>query len=259
LRDLDTINGAAKSTRFMFTISLIIPLVMGFGAWALAIGAAPNQPLSDNFLAQFGLGVTTIAVIALPIPYIFHWNWETKYFGAAMLPLCSGSILGIYPILCIAQYSSLPAPARLAFVSFEGILIFRWCRRFVTTYNTVYCNKNLFHSLYAEEPSEVYYSQQADKKVIEKILKFEQVPHSSCFIISALIAFFATPFATQLSKFVGVPFIHIFLALLSTPLNLMFLGFATKGWLIFYLYPGKIKKITDKPIYVDISSKPPKF
>ena len=229
---------------------------MGCGAWALAIGAAPQQALGDNFLAQIGLGITIIAAIAFPVPYIFHWNWECKYFGATIFSLCSAAILGIYPILCIVQYSTLPAPARLAFFSFECILIFRWCRRFVNIYNIIYCNKKFFHSIYTEESSEVYYSQQADKKVIEKILNFEQVPHSGYFIISTLIAFLAIPFATRLSIFIGIPFTHIFLTFFSTPLNLMLLGLATKGWLVFYFYPAKIKKKTNKLVYVDISSQP---
>jgi hypothetical protein len=56
----------------------------------------------------------------------------------------------------------------------------------------------------------------------------------------------------------GIPFIHIFLAIFATPLNLMFLGLSTKGWLVFYFYPTKIKRETNKSVYVDISSQPPK-
>jgi hypothetical protein len=48
------------------------------------------------------------------------------------------------------------------------------------------------------------------------------------------------------------------LAIFATPLNLMFLGLSTKGWLVFYFYPSKIKRETNKPVYVDISSRPPK-
>jgi hypothetical protein len=257
LRDLDSINCAAKSTRFIFAISLIIPLVMGCGAWALAVGAAPKQALHENYLGLLGLGIASVAIIAFPIPYIFHWNWETKYFGTGMLSLSSASILGIYPILCIAQYSSLPIFARLTFVGLECILIIRWCRRFANIYRIIYSKKELFNCIYIEESSAVYYSQQADKQVIEKLLKFEQFPHSKYFILSGLTAFSLTPFATSLSKLIGVPFVHVFLAIFSIPLNLMFLGLTTRGWLVFYFYPMKIKRKTNKPIYVDISSRPP--
>jgi magnesium-transporting ATPase (P-type) len=137
LRDLDYINSAAKSTTFMFTVSLVIPIVMGCGAWALATGAAPEQPLRENYLALIGLGIAVISIIALPIPYIFRWNWETKYFGAATLSLTSASIIGVYPVLCIAQYSSLPPLIRLALVLLEGTLIIRWCKRFANIYQIV--------------------------------------------------------------------------------------------------------------------------
>lgn len=238
-------------------MSLIIPLVMGCGAWALAAGAAPEQTLRENYLALLGLGIASAAIIALPVPYIFRWNWETKYFGAGMLSLSSSSIVGVYPILCIAQYSSLPKFVCLIFVSLESFLIIWWCLRFVNIYKIIYCEKKLFYSIYTEESSAVYYSQQTDKKIIEKILKFEQFPDSKYFIFSGFAAFSLIPFATSLSQFIGLPFIHIFLAVFATPLNLMFLGLTTRGWLVFYFYPMKIKRQTNKPVYVDMSSQPP--
>ena len=258
MRDLNHINEAVKSTRYIFTISLIIPIFMGFGAWALANGAAPSLPLHDNFLEIFGLGIIASALLALPIPYIFKWNWESKYFGAGLLPFASGSILGIYPILCIALHSSLPAAISLALILVEVILIYRWCFRFIKIYRRIYLNKDLFHYIYSEESSAVYYLQQADNKVINKIFKFDQFPNSKLCILSLLAAFSLTPFATPLSKFAELPFIHIFLAIASTPLNLMFLGLSTKIWLVYYFYPMKIKKETNKPVYVDISSHPSK-
>lgn len=258
MRDLNSINSAAKSTRFIFTVSLIIPLFMGCGAWALATGAAPGQSLYENYLGLLGLGIASIAVAALPIPYLFQWDWNTKYFGAGILSLSSASIIGIYPILCITQYSSLPILLRSAFALLEGMLIVRWCLRFVDIYKIIYCKKDLFHYIYTEEHSAVYYSQRADKKVLEKILKFEQLPHPKYFIISGLAAISLIPFARSASQFIGIPFIHIFLAIFATPLNLMFLGLSTKGWLVFYFYPMKIKRETNKPVYADISSLPPK-
>lgn len=258
MRDLDSINSAAKSTRFIFTISLFIPLVMGCGAWALAIGAAPNQALHDNYLGLLGLGIAFSAIIAFPIPYIFHWNWESKYFGTGILSLSSASILGIYPVLCIAQYSSLPIFARLTLIGLECTLTARWCLRFVHIYRIIYFDKKLFYCIYAEEPSAFYYSQQADKQIVEKLLKFKQFPNSKYFTLSGIAAFSLTPIATSLSQFIGVPFIHVFLAIFATPLNLMFLGLATRAWLVFYFYPMKIRKKTNKPVYVDISSRPPK-
>jgi hypothetical protein len=243
----------------MFSVSLFIPIVMGCGAWALATGAAPGRPLHENYLALIGLGIALAAITSLPIPYIFRWNWETKYFGASMLSLSSGSIIGLYPVLCIVQYSLLPFFVRLALLVFEATLIIRWCLRFVDIYHLIYCDKSLFRCMYNEDSTAVYYSQQADKKIIEKKLKFEQFPPSKYFIISGVLAFCLLPFATTLSRLIGIPFPHIFLAVFATPLNLMFLGLCTKGWLAFYFYPMKIKRETNKPVFIDISSKPPNY
>jgi hypothetical protein len=229
---------------------------MGAGAWALATGAAPSLPLQDNYLEAFGLGLIASAILALPIPYIFCWNWEAKYFGAGLFPFATGSILGIYPILCIALHSSLPTTISVALILCEAILINRWCYRFVNIYRTIYRNKDLFHYIYSEESSAIYYLQQADKKVIDKVFKFSQFPSSKLCMFWFLGAFSMIPFATPISRFSGLPFIHIFLAIGATPLNLMFLGLSTKIWLVYYFYPMKIKKETNKPVYVDISTHP---
>lgn len=256
MRDLNSINGAAKSTRHIFAISLIIPVFMGSGAWALATGAAPSLPLYENYLEVFGLSIIACSIIALPMPLIFRWNWEAKYFGAGLFPFASGSILGIYPILCITLYSSLPSLIRIAFILLEAILITQWCNRFVKAYRTIYCNKNLFNYIYTEDPTAVYYLQQADKKIISKLLKFQQFPSSKFCALALFAALSLIPFATSLSRIVGLPFIHIFLAVGATPLNLMFLGLSTKMWLAYYFYPMKISRKTKKRVYVDMSSQP---
>lgn len=258
MRDLDFINGAAKSTKHIFAISLTIPIFMGLGAWALATGAAPSLPLYDNYLEVFGLSISVCAILALPVPYIFRWNWEAKYFGAGLLPFACGSIIGIFPTLCIVLYGSPPLIVSVVLILAQCLLIARWCNRFVKVYGEIYRDKNLFSYIYAEEPTAVFYLQQADKKVVDNILKFQQFPSSKFFIISLFAAFSLIPFATSLSRFFGVPIIHIFLAVGAMPLNLMFLGLSTKMWLVYYFYPIKIKKETKKPVYVDTSSQPEK-
>lgn len=257
MRDLDTINASAKSTKHVFTVTLIIPFVMWWGAWALAAGAAPSRSLSDNYLEIFSLGVMSITIFALPIPYIFRWNWQAKYFGAAIFPIIGASAAGMYPILCIARYSTLPVPVRILAPLADAFLIIWWCHRFIKIYKTVYDDKSLFRYIYNEEATAVYYLQQADKKVIEKLLRFDQLPGIKLTVLPMLFAFSLVPFAPLISRVTGLPFIHIFLAISMTPINLMFFGLGTRGWLIFYFYPMKIKKETNKPVYVDKSSHPP--
>jgi hypothetical protein len=259
LRDLDALNFAAKSTKSVFAFSLIIPLMMGLVTWALANGAALGVSLYDNYLEIIGVSMMAYAIIALPIPYLFKWNWETKYFGAGIFHMASGSILGIAPLLCILQYSSLPILARLILTLLESVVIIWWCYRFLKIYRSIYENKNLFNYIYKEEPKAIYYSQVADRKVIEEILKFDLYPKSSYFVAPFLAAFSLTPFASSVTQFFGLPFIHVFLSIAATPLNMMFLGASTKMWLVFHFYPMKIKKETGKPVYVDMSTNPGKY
>jgi hypothetical protein len=58
------------------------------------------------------------------------------------------------------------------------------------------------------------------------------------------------------SAIVGLPFTHIFLMISTLPISLMSVGFAARGWLVFYHYPNQIKKDTGKRVYVDMSGRP---
>lgn len=259
MRDLDALNAAAQSTKSLFAFTLIVPFVMGWGAWSLAAGAAPSVPLRQNYLAVFALGMMAYAVISLPVPYLLKWNWETKYFGAGVFSLASASIIGVYPALCIAQYSSAPLSARILFAGIEGAAIIWWCSRFVRIYQIIYRNSSLLNYIYREESNAVYYLQRADKKIIDELLKFKQLPDMKYCLLFMLIAFGLIPFSSSVSLFFKIPFIHIFLAIGATPLSLMFLGLSTKIWLVCYLYPSKIKKRVNKRVYFDMSTNPGKY
>jgi len=57
----------------------------------------------------------------------------------------------------------------------------------------------------------------------------------------------------------GLPFIYTFMAVSGLPISLMCLGLATRGWLLFYFYPWKIRSVAGKSVYVDMESSPDKF
>jgi hypothetical protein len=240
----------------MFSVSLIIPIFMGLGAWALADGAARNASSHNNFPEVLGLGIVVLALVASPVPYLFRWDWKAKYFGAGFLCLATGSILGLYPILCLALFSSLPLVLRLSVALIQAAIIAKWCYRFVEIYKKIAEDRALFQCIYAEEGEAVYYLQQADKHLIDRKLKFSQLPSSGTFLLALLIAFSLVPFAFPVARLIGLPFTHIFLAIAAAPLTLMFLGLSTKMWLVYYFYPSKIMRETHKPVYVDISSQP---
>jgi hypothetical protein len=228
---------------------------MGLSGWALADGAVPDIALAQNYLAISGLLICALAVASAAIAYLFKWEWKAKYYGAGFVSFASGSILGIYPILCIVIYGAWPLWARLGFLVLHFFLIVWWCRRFFLIYRDIFTDKKLRDSIYQEEEDAVYYLQQGDKIVIEKTLKFPQFPSNKFVIFFMVAAVLLAPYMRIVSNFVGVPFTQIFLAVSMTPVNLVFLGLATKMWLVFYHYPSKIKLETGKDVYVDMVSK----
>lgn len=247
----------AIDVRPMFVRSLVIPLFSGFGAWALASGVASDVSTSVNYLEKFGILLMVLTILSAPIPYIFHWTHESKYFGASLFPFASGALLGIYPALCIVAYSNLPIVGRLLVVVVEAIAVWRWCARFGKIYFIIERDLRLFRLIYKEQNNAVFYLQQGDKRVIEQELRFNSIPSGWFFFGMLLAAILITPFASDVSRLVGTPFIHVFLALSMFPTALLFLGLATKMWIVHYVYPIRIERVTGKRVYVDLSSSPP--
>ena len=63
------------------------------------------------------------------------------------------------------------------------------------------------------------------------------------------------PIMNEISAFIGIPFVHIFLLVAMLPVSCMSIGLSVRGYLIFYLYPAQIKRATGKEVYVDLVSK----
>lgn len=259
MRNLHEINVITKSTRHIFLISLIISIFMGCGAWALASGVTTNPPHDKNNLEIFAIAIILISILSLPLSFSFQWTWETKYFGLGLFPFSTGALMGIYPLLCIVLYSSLPIFIRIIIATIQFTLIIKWCKRFFDIYKKIYHNNNLFSHIYEIESDAVYFSQRADQDVLSRIFKFQQFPRSPVFITFLAISLCLAPYSLEISQFLGVPFIHIFLAIAATPLNLLFLGLCTKMWLVYYFYPMKIKRNSGMSVYVDMSSPPMEF
>lgn len=255
MRDLDTINVMARSSKFAFTITLPLPLIMGIFAFGLADGAAPNTPLSKNYLEIFSISLMALSLAAIPIPHIFQWNWEAKYVGALMFQMTSTSIIGIYSVLCIAQYSTLPFFWRILITIIFSLIIIRWILKITDDYTNLYLDKDIIFYVYEEEPDAVYYLKQADQEISKKF-KLDPYPNSKYSLIFFISAFLMVPFASNISNFFGIPFTHIFLAIFFIPLDLMFIGIGTKMYLAYFFYPNKIKRLLKKPVYADLTSKP---
>lgn len=259
MRNLDKINCAAKSTASIFSISLILPIFVGWSSWALAVGAAPALALRDNYVALFGLGVCVISFLLLPIPFAFKWDWRTSHYGAALFGIGSLAWMGISPLLCLISLGHMAWIFRIVILIGYLVTTIAWCYKFIKIYRVIYTNSALFNTIYLEERNEVYFLQQGDRQVLTKVFKFSQFPPDWTFLLSFSIATALAFFRSEIVSFVGVPFLHIFLAVSAIPVSLAFLGLATKMWLVFYTYPRKIKALVGKTTYVDMASQPKKL
>jgi hypothetical protein len=254
LRNLDAINPPIAKPQTFVSIQAILPFIMGATGLALADGAAPTVPFMENPLSVFSLCLLLLSVLLAPIPWLFKWGWQVKYFGVTCFHGGSCALMGWTPMLSIVLYGKLPPAISLAFLGFNIALTIWWCRRFVLFFRRIHDNQSLWNHLYVEEQDAVYYAQKYDKWLFEKKFKFAQIP-SNFFCVSAiLIAFSLVPFMNTVTRLVGVPFTHIFLAVGMVPINLIFLGMATKVFLIYCHYPWKIKCQTGKTVFIDMAT-----
>ena len=63
---------------------------------------------------------------------------------------------------------------------------------------------------------------------------------------------------TLVGFFLGVPFVHLLLAVGAIPLDMMAIGLAVRGWMIFYRFPAKLHRETTKVVYVNLVENPGK-
>jgi hypothetical protein len=256
LRDLDSINPEmAKPARFVST-GAFVPLVLGVLSLLLANDAAPDVPFANNPIALFSSIILATAAGLLVAPRILKWGWEAKYFGASLFHLGSLTLMCTVPCLCLVLYGKLPLTGRMSVMLVYAAVHVWWCRRFILFYRRVHNGIALRDFIYQEEDDAVYYMQRADKQLMEKQWKFNQLPQDRYFALSLLLSFSIMPVMGTLRALVGLPFIHIFFMVSTLPISLMGLGFATRAWLVFYWYPAQIRKRTGKRVYVDMCGKP---
>lgn len=229
--------------------------MLGAVGLAFADGAAPDIPFFDNPIAVFSAGMLLLSVLLAPVPRLFRWDWRSQYFGMTALLVGSVGLLGLIPLLCIVLFGSLPRGLSWSFLLLEVGLVVWWCRRFVVLYRRVFAETNLFRYVYQEETDALYYLQRADNLVLEK-LKFSQTPPNLTLFIPVSVAFLLVPFMSSVAGVVGTPFVHVFLAVFSIPIVLWSFGLATRGYLVFYYFPWKLKRATGKNVYVDMATEP---
>ena len=256
MRDLNAINPQMARPNTLIPFGFILPFVTGAMGWALANGAAPSVAFSDNPIAVFSKGLLLLSLLLAPMPWLFKWDWRSRYFGMATPLFGTFAFAGLIPLLCIVLYGRLPRWVSWGFLLFEVGLIVWWCRRFVLLYRRMFADTELWKRIYVEESDVVYYLQRVDKWAMEEKFKVSQTPSTLLLLLPMVIAFLLVPFMSSVTRFVGVPFTHVFLTIAGIPIVLLCLGGATRGYLIFYYYPWKIKRATGKNVYVDMASWP---
>ena len=255
MRDLDAINPALLRPSKFASFSAGTLLVLTIISAPLAWGAAQQIPLAENPIVLFiGLILAASVVLAL-ISAIFQWGWEAKYYGVSLLGVAGISFLAVVPALAVVLYSTAPYWVRGIIFSIYGVSHFFWCRKFAVLYKNVFTSETLRAVIYEEEADAVYYMRRGDDYVIDKYWKFSQTPRDRYFVLSILIALLMIPVMRPVCEFIGLPFVHIFLLVAMLPVSWMSIGLAVRAYLIFYLYPARIRRATGKEVYVDLVSK----
>jgi hypothetical protein len=255
LRDLDKINPAFLKPSKIAWLSAFVLCAMALLSMPLAFGVAPDISLIDNpifFLSCLALGAS---FLVFTVPAIFRWGWKAKFYGASFLCFAGVSLLAIVPCMAVVLYGNAALWVKSAIVFIYGASHLLWCRKFTTLYGKVFNDEILRSAVYEEEPDAIYYMRRGDEFILNKYYKFSQIPRDRYFVLFMLAALLMTSMMRAVSTFAGAPFVHVFLLVAMLPVSWMSIGFAVRGYLIFYLYPLRLKKATGKDVYVDLASK----
>lgn len=252
LRNLDAINpGFAKPRRFIPS-GAVLPFLMGAMCWAFTSPVTVGIHFSREPLSLIWAAVMCAAVLLFFLPKLFGWDWNVSYFGVASFHLASASLLGVIPWLTIVLYSKADAWMRIGILVAYALPVIWWCFRFVQYYTRIMADENLRNSLYVVESDAIYYCQKNDNWLLKNRFRFSQVPHAVVFLLALIAALALLAVVRRVSVFLGIPFMNLFMVTLSFPFVLLFLGVATRGYLVFYHYPREIRRRTGKKIYVDM-------
>lgn len=259
MRNLGISNPQIANPRRFGSLGSLISIISGILGLVLAIGAAPEISFRNNPIAILCCMIIAIAWISFFIPRIMSWGWKTKYFGVTSLHLAAFLIFCIIPSLCLICFSRTPLGFRVLILIASLALHFWWAHRFVLFYKRIYNDKILFDFLYFVEGSEVYYMQRVDKYLIENIFRLRQMPGDRYVVGFAVLGISTLFFADRVILWTGLPFVHSFLAIFTIPVSMMLIGLVTRGILIFYFYPAKIRRLSGKEVYVDMVALPEGF
>jgi hypothetical protein len=252
LRNLDAINLNIAKPRYSLPAGSFLMVFMGATGIALAQGAAPKVPFMENPIILLCLVLLLLAILLAPLAWLFNWGWKAQQFGSGFFGFSSTAMVAWIPILSVVLYSKVPLWMSLVYVAINLAWTIWWCRRFVLFYRHIYADLELWAKLYVEESDAVYYTQRTDVWLVEKKYKFESFPSGFLFVI-AMVAGFIIPLSMPaVMHAIGLPFTHIVLAIGAAPISVAVLGLSTKGVLVFYYYPSKIKSKTGKDVYVDM-------
>lgn len=255
MRDLDSINSTFLTQKQILYISAFLLFAMSSLSLPLAYGVASNVPVAKNPIGLLLFVAMGISVMLAMRASIFRFGWRAKFYGIPFLCLASVSFLGIVPFLAVVLYGSAPYWVRVAIILIYGTTHWLWCRRFLTLYKQVFSDEVLRGVVYEEDADAIYYLRTGDNYILNKYYKFSQIPRDRYFAASVGAGILIIPVMNLVCSFVGAPFIHIFLVITTFPISCMGLGCAVRGFLVFYLYPVKLKRATGKDVYVDIFTK----
>lgn len=255
MKELDETNPEFAKPERILPIGVIMPFFVGGMSWVFSSEAAPNTPFLKDPLSIFCATIMLVGCVSSILSKICKWDWRVQYFGLGAFYMGSISLLGIIPWLCVVLYSFLSMAVRLFLLLAYSSIAIWWCWRFVACYRQIMADEKWYGRIYVEDEDVFYYLQKNDSWILSNVYNFMQMPPVPVFISIFLLGFVVFPFAGIVSSSMGLPVMYIFMTTSFFPLVLMSLGLMTRGYLIYYHYPQKIRKINRKEVYVDMVSK----
>jgi hypothetical protein len=241
VRNLDAINPAFMKPSKFASVSACTLLALVVLSVPLAYVGAPDIPLAENpIIVVVCITLAASSVLAL-VSATFGWGWKAKYYGVSLICVASISFIAVVPCVAVLLYGNGSYWVKACILSLYGPTHFFWCRKFYITYKKIFHDKDLRSVIFEEESDAVYYMRRGDDFILEKHLKFSQMPKDRYFVLFIVLALFMMPIMSFVRVIVGAPFVIVFLMVSMLPVSWMSIGLAFRGFLIFYYYPGLIK------------------
>ena len=230
-------------------------LADGLGVF-LANDVAAGVPFTTNYWVWIGLLHAAFCVGIAVFMGVGDWSWRAAHMGFASLSYLALGYLLLSSYIGLALYSSAPVWVRatmlLALIAYHGW----WVLRIVMRYRCAWHTAKFRRLIYVEQEDCITFRRSGEQEVRRRLgIKF--FPGNLTIVATLLVSLGSYLFRRELTEYFGAQWVPIAFAIGGFTMSVFTTTLVTMSVLLYFVYPGILKRQTGKSVFIDLLSPSP--